>query len=174
MSVNKTLLSKSLPKWTKRVVTDMGGRDPLGLSRVSFNITDYLLEGIITTTDRARYYSFFCWALWHIENEEKPRKYQDFVDSMRRRETMVALSTLTHNKDSSAVGSIATRPQLEKGIDQNEINSDFRVLPSNPLGGYGQYYSGCLYQLGLTCRGQDGIDRITSGIVKNGGTFCSF
>lgn len=47
-----------LPRWTKRVVTETGGRDPLGLSRVANSITDFLLTGIITTTDRARYYSF--------------------------------------------------------------------------------------------------------------------
>ena len=44
-----------LPRRTKRVRTDGGGRDPLGLSRVTENITDHLLQGIITTTDRARY-----------------------------------------------------------------------------------------------------------------------
>jgi hypothetical protein len=35
-------------------------------------ITDYLLRGIITTTSRARYYSFYPWALWHIEKTECP------------------------------------------------------------------------------------------------------
>lgn len=52
-----------IPKWTKHVVTEGGGRDPLGLSRVSFLVTDYLLNGIITTTSRARYYSFYPWVL---------------------------------------------------------------------------------------------------------------
>src|ERR1700739_3902455 len=56
----------SIPKWTSYVVTELGGRDPLGLSRLSFMITDYLVSGIITTTSRARYYSFYPWALWHI------------------------------------------------------------------------------------------------------------
>jgi Nitroreductase family len=43
-----------LPRWTKRVRTDGGGRDPLGLSRVTEAITYHLLQGIITTTDQAR------------------------------------------------------------------------------------------------------------------------
>ncbi|HEX8636204.1 MAG TPA: hypothetical protein VF703_18935 [Pyrinomonadaceae bacterium] len=42
-----------LPMWTKRVAADTGGRDPLGLARVPFLITDFLLSGIITSTDRA-------------------------------------------------------------------------------------------------------------------------
>jgi hypothetical protein len=32
-----------LPRWTKRVAIEEGGRDPLGLSRVSALITDFLL-----------------------------------------------------------------------------------------------------------------------------------
>ena len=43
-----------IPKWTKHVAAELGGRDPLGLSRVSFVITDYLLTGIVTVTSRAR------------------------------------------------------------------------------------------------------------------------
>ena len=77
-----------IPKWTKRVVTETTGRDPLGLSRVSFIITDYILTGIITTTDRARYYSFYCWALWHTTQEDELKKYQDFVTGFRRREAV--------------------------------------------------------------------------------------
>jgi hypothetical protein len=68
-----------IPKWTKRVFTELSGRDPLGLSRVSFLITDYLLKGIITTTSQARYYSFYPWALWHIEQWEQPTRYTDFI-----------------------------------------------------------------------------------------------
>ena len=60
-----------LPRWTKRVSIEDGGRDPLGLSRVSAMITDYLLHGIITQTYRARYYSFYCWIIWHIDETER-------------------------------------------------------------------------------------------------------
>ena len=52
-----------LPRWTKRAVIQGSGRDPLGLSRVSDAFTDLLLPAIITTTNRARYYSFYPWAL---------------------------------------------------------------------------------------------------------------
>lgn len=73
-----------LPRWTKRVRTDGGGRDTLGLSRVTESITDHLLQGIITTTDRARYYSFYCWSLWHIQQTGPPRKFADFIREFRR------------------------------------------------------------------------------------------
>lgn len=145
------------------MVTETTGRDPLGLSRVSFIVTDYLLTGIITQTDRARYYSFYCWALWHISNVDNPKRYQDFVDGFRRREAVIALATISNNPETPPVGVTAASAQLERGTADGNVNCDFRVLPSNPLGGYGQYYGGSLYQLGLTYRSEDGIDRVTEG-----------
>src|SRR5450631_2917106 len=88
-----------LPRWTKRVRTDGGGRDPLGLSRVTEAITDHLLQGIITTTDRARYYSFYCWSLWHVQQAVVPRKFGDYVRALRRREAFMALSTMQADKE---------------------------------------------------------------------------
>src|SRR5918993_3155838 len=104
-----------LPRWTKRVATE-GGRDPLGLSRVAFMITDYLLSGIVTTTDRARYYSFYIWALWHIANEEQPDNFQEFVNAFRRREAAMALATLAADESASPVGVDATRNYFASGI----------------------------------------------------------
>lgn len=161
--VHTDMINEIIPKWTKRVFTDMGGRDPLGLSRVADAITDYLLPGIITTTDRARYYSFYCWTLWHIDKEDTPKKYQDFVDGFRRREAVAALATVVNNPETSPVGVRVVKAELEKCKEDDKINCNFKVLPSNQLGGYGQYYSGSLYQLGLTHRPEDGIDRVTEG-----------
>lgn len=60
---------KYWPQWTCRVAMDGSGRDPLGLSRVSDALTrNFLLPNIITTTDRARYYSFYTWAIADIED----------------------------------------------------------------------------------------------------------
>jgi hypothetical protein len=90
-----------LPRWTKRVSIEEGGRDPLGLSRVSGMITDFLLQGIITQTYRARYYSFYCWTIWHIETEERPATYQEFAAAFQRRDTLFTLASLEANSDSS-------------------------------------------------------------------------
>ena len=153
-----------LPRWTKYVITELGGRDPLGLSRVSFAITDYLLRGIITTTSRARYYSFYPWALWHLEESEEPKRYAEFTTAFRRREAFIALATLQHDPDSpSVVGADAVRPRLAKYSESKEVDTNFAVLPSNGMGGYGQYYGGSLYALGLTHRTEDGIDRAAPG-----------
>lgn len=152
--------------WTKRVAANIGGRDPLGLSRVAFLITDFLLSGIITTTDRARYYSFYCWALWHIEHEEKPKTEKDFITAFRRREAAMALATIAHNPEASPVGVLAVAPQFEKGKEEGTFNCDFKVLPSNQLGGYGQYYAGSLYHLKLYHRPENSFDRVTEGVAE--------
>ena len=139
-----------LPRWTKRFVIEGGGRDPLGLSRVAFTLTDYLLTGIITTTDRARYYSFYSWALWHIAQEENSDKYDDFVSALRRREAAMAMATLAAEPLSSPVGVRVVNKQLARGKQTGEYDCDFKVLPSNPLGGYGQYYGSSIYHLKLS------------------------
>lgn len=157
-------LDQILPKWTKRVVTETGGRDPLGLSRVSQQITDFLLTGIITTTDRARYYSFYCWALWHIEKENPLLEYEDFISEFRRREAFLAIATIANNSDSSPVGVEATQIQFEKGKFSGFLDCDFKVLPSNRLGGFKQYYAGSMHNLGLTSQPEENlIYRVTPG-----------
>jgi hypothetical protein len=155
-------ISDYLPRWTKKVVTEGGGRDPLGLSRVAFMLTDSLLTGIITTTDRARYYSFYTWVLWHIEQEENSTQYGQFVQAFRRREAVMALATLASGPELSPVGVEVVRGQLDRGRQSGEYRCDFKVLPSNNMGGYGQYYGGSLYQLKLTHRDENAIDRVTA------------
>ena len=137
-----------------------GGRDPLGLSRVAFFLTDYLLTGIITTTDRARYYSFYSWTLWHIEQEEKSEKYEDFVNSFRRREAAMAMATMAAEPLLSPVGVKVVRDHLERGKQTNQYDCNFKVLPSNPMGGYGQYYGSSIYHLKLSYNNENYIGKI--------------
>lgn len=107
-------------------------------------ITDYLLSGIVTTTDRARYYSFYTWVLWHIAKEEQPDDFQDFVNAFRRREAAMALATLAADDSASLVDVDATRKYFATGLGTGSFDCNFQVLPSNRLGGYGQYYAGSL------------------------------
>ena len=83
---------KFLPQWTRRVTMEGSGRDPLGLSRVSDALTNFLLPNIITTTDRARYYSFYTWAIGDIEALRKSKSGRvSFEDEFQRREAAFAL-----------------------------------------------------------------------------------
>lgn len=143
--------------------TETGGRDPLGLSRVSALITDHLLTGIITQTNRARYYSFFCWALWNIEKTTRMERYADFVTAFQQREAAIALATIANNPESAIAGVDVVRPLVEAAASSEEVDCQIKVLPSNELGAFGQYYGGSLYNLRLTRRDDEGVDRVADG-----------
>jgi hypothetical protein len=150
-----------LPAWTKHVVADLGGRDPLGLSRVSQAIADWLMPGIVTQTDRARYYAIYCWILWHIRDAEQPRTDAELASAFQRREAAIAAATLLEEEKASPVGVRAVRKRLDQAREQGRYAATFRVMPSSRLGGYDQYYSGSMYLLGLTHR-PSSFDEVTS------------
>lgn len=80
-----------LPRWTKRAVLEGSGRDPLGLSRVSDNFTELLLPSIITTTNRARYCSFYPWALrGSHESLGDEEGTTNLIDEFGKREAAIA------------------------------------------------------------------------------------
>ncbi len=142
---------KFWPQWTRRVAMEGSGRDPLGLSRVSDALTDFLLPGIITTTDRARYYAFYPWAIADIEALRNSRNGRvSFEEEFQRREAAFALaSRLGQKVDLPVVGVRQVDTILASANDDETVETDFRVLPSNSTGGFGQYYAGCLHGLGL-------------------------
>jgi hypothetical protein len=48
------------PQWTSRFTDDrVAGEDHLGIEGAAQGYQQYLISGIITTTDHARYYSFY-------------------------------------------------------------------------------------------------------------------
>src|ERR1700722_461883 len=111
---------------------------PLGLSRVTENITDHLLQGIITTTDRARYYSFYCWSLWHAQQAGSPRKFADYIRAFRRREAFMALSTMLADNEAAPVGVRMVGPKLAAANRTGTADCDFKVLPSSEIWGAGR------------------------------------
>lgn len=142
---------KYWPQWTRRVAMEGSGRDPLGLSRVSDALTNFLLPNIITTTDRARYYSFYTWAIADIESMRKGKGGRiSFEEEFQRREAAFALASRLGQKiDLPIVGIRQVDAILGSSDEDDNLNTDFRVLPSNSTGGYGQYYEGCLHGLNL-------------------------
>src|SRR5947209_2724581 len=159
-----SIARRLIPQWTKKVAFEAGGRDPLGLSRVSDLIKSQLLPGIVSNNNRARYYSYFCWAFWHIEQEETAQRYKDFEAKYRKREAVLALATLSNNpRASMLIGVDEAKLTLIRGKERKEVDCDFRVLPSNPLGAFGQYFRGSLYELGLYTRTEDGIYHAAPG-----------
>lgn len=142
---------KYWPQWTRRVAMDGSGRDPLGLSRVSDALTNFLLPNIITTTDRARYYSFYAWAIADIEDLRNAKAGRiSFAEEFQRREAAFALASRLGQKiELPIVGIRQVETILASADEGDNVKTDFRVLPSNSTGGYGQYYGGCLHALDL-------------------------
>jgi hypothetical protein len=158
--------SDLIPLWTKPAKRDDSGRDPLGLERVHDRLTERLIPGITTTTNRARYYSFYLWAIKDTNEVDRPHSYRAFQEGMRRREAAFLMACLAHHDGQASaalVGSIVGRKRWEQLQSKGEIALDFRPLPSNPLGGYGQYYGGSLWKLLLTGGVEDtgGGDELT-------------
>lgn len=60
------------PQWIERIYNNSDGEDFLGIRIISENILSYLLPGIITITQRARYYAFYCWLIVDYEKEHPP------------------------------------------------------------------------------------------------------
>ena len=150
---------KFLPQWTKKVAMEGSGRDPLGLSRVSDALTNFLLPNIITTTDRARYYSFYTWVIADIEKQRGDKKENriSFVEEFQQREAAFALaSRLGKLTDLPVVGVRQVDVALSSPDKDGRLDTKFRVLPSNTTGGYGQYYAGCLFALDLVRSDKDG------------------
>ncbi|MDP3719490.1 MAG: hypothetical protein Q8T13_17145 [Acidobacteriota bacterium] len=126
-----------------------------------------MLPAITTQTDRARYYSLYCWILRHIHEQDQPRSGDAFVKAFQRRDAAVAIATLLGADGTHPVGVRAVEVRVARAKASGQISTDFAVLPSNRLGAFGQYYSGCLYELGLTQRLEDGLDRLTPGMAED-------
>ncbi len=157
-------ITQHLPRWTKRAVLEGSGRDPLGLSRVSDNFTDLLLPSIITTTNRARYYSFYPWAMREsLDSLGDDDGTTEFVEEFRKREAAFAIaSKLGKETDFSIVGIDQVNRYLDEVSDDDAVNTVFRVLPANHMGGFGQYYGGCLQSLGLGAWDGDGFWQVST------------
>jgi hypothetical protein len=155
---------KYWPQWTRRVVTEETGRDPLGLSSVSDALTEFLLPGIITTTDRARYYSFYTWAIADVGAARKNADGFSFEAEFQRREAAFALaSRIGARTDLSLVGLRRVREKLAEAEEDQTADTAFRVLPSNALGGLGNYYGGCLRSMGLASFDENGEWTVPEG-----------
>lgn len=141
------------PMWTAAIQETDRTLDPLAMSRMSGRITGRLLSGIITLTRRARYYSFYVWAIYDV-NKKKINTYRQFRKAFYDRERAYMLACLLHQANSSGtrdhsaiLGSIRGKRELSKS--QKSIKMKFQFL-ANKLGGFGYYYNSSISNLGLT------------------------
>ena len=144
------------PEWTTRMDDDdVAGEDHLGVEGAAQGYQQYLVPGIITTTDHARYYSFYCWVLHRfIFDPHSSRRLDDFGGTYyKRHEVAFILGCYSHHKASGGFGGLVgagnnsakARAMWENG---DPASLDFTYF-KNRLGGFGQYYRPAMQAMGL-------------------------
>jgi hypothetical protein len=143
----------------------IGGLDHLAVQAPCINIYARLLPGITNVTDRARYYSFYPWIVWALE--QAGHRYNDaFIDQYRKADCLFTLIAERHahvtgrDRDDHAaatVGSLNLAKQIAEIRGGKSVRlSDFAHRDEgrhkyfkNKLGGLGQYYLGVFSELSI-------------------------
>ncbi len=140
------------PQWTTRFTKKkVIGEDHLGVEGAAQGYQQYLIPGVITTTEHARYYSFYCWVLYrYIQDPHSSRLLADFRGPyFKRHEVAFILGCYSHHQDTSGirglVGSNKANQMWESG-DPISLDIDYY---KNKLGGFGQYYRTAMQAMGL-------------------------
>ncbi|HCH4058706.1 TPA: hypothetical protein ACF311_000479 [Vibrio parahaemolyticus] len=146
--------------------TQIGGLDHLGVQAPCINIYSRLLPGITNVTDRARYYSFYPWLIWALEQNGYSRYDDEFINAFRKADGLFTLIAHRHanvcgdHQDvhaMSTVGSVNLSKVISAIADGHQvILSDYSNKDSgkqqyfkNKLGGLGQYYLGVLSEFSI-------------------------
>jgi hypothetical protein len=146
MTYNTFPPTSSFPQWTAKIAKgkDVVGEDMLGLEGAAQGYQQNLIPGIISTTNRARYYSFYAWAL-HRFIESGSRLMKDFRGPFfRRHEVALILGSYSHHLEGqiqrNLVGAGNNANKVRTWWDENDpISLDVDYF-KNKLGGFGQYY----------------------------------
>jgi hypothetical protein len=145
-----TYSQPTLPQWSEPLAKQLTGEDHLGIESAATSYQQHLLPGIITVTDRARYYSFYAWVLLRFiqDNKYKLKHLDDFKGKFFKRHEMAFLmgAHTHHNSGRLLIGGQKSGKILrESGED---ISLDAKYF-ENVLGGFGQYYRAQMVQFGL-------------------------
>jgi hypothetical protein len=161
----------------------IGGLDHLGTQAPCVLIYGQLLPGITNVTDRARYYSFYPWLIWSIDQRYPDDKDEaEFVERFRRADCLFTLIAEHHaqctDRDNERHGTGMVGRQKLVGAVQRLGDDESLKLPSftakdspqryflNRMGGLGQYYAGTLSDLSILEGTKKPWYRYTSEIGK--------
>ncbi|GEM_PF-1356691 len=144
------------PQWTSELTdTFVTGEDHLGIEGAAQGYQQWLIPGIITTTDRARYYSFYAWTLYRFINlPGSSRLLKDFRGPFYKgHEAALIFGAYSHHKGheiinglvGSGINNFKARKWWEAG---SPVSLDVNYF-DNLLGGLGQYYLTAMQALGI-------------------------
>jgi len=161
------------PTWNKPIKEYDIARDPLGMNRVGERMIGELVQGFAVTTPRARYYSFYVWAIDQIRKKKLAKNFIEFKNVFYDLERLYMLACVAHEEKEQGnhkniSGSGTGREIWEK--HSNKIPLNFTYF-GNRLGGYGQNYRGSIFNIGLIEQGvEDEFERpseIGYSVIKN-------
>ena len=141
------MFQQTLPQWTTELTNNLvPGEDHLGIEGAAQGYQQILIPGIITTTLRARYYSFYAWILYRFINaSDSSRLLKDFRGSYyQRHEMALILGVFSHHKDrevvSGLVGSGTNNSKVRHWWESGDpVSLDIQYLKEK-LGGFRQNY----------------------------------
>jgi hypothetical protein len=143
------------------------GLDHLGAQAPCIYLYGQLLPGITNVTDRARYYSFYPWFFWAVDQRYKSKTWDVVVEYFRRGDCLFTLVAERHARqtdrnDSRHGIAMVGREKLVPALSILESGTPLRLSDfstrddssstryfKNKLGGLGQYYMGVLQDLGI-------------------------
>lgn len=141
--------------------TETGGLDHLGVRGPCIHIYGNLLPGINNVTDRLRYYSFYTWLIWSLDEREQRANDEKTRQLIRRADCLFTLIGNHHAQRqgddysqhaAALVGNLTLGPALA-GIEQGgslklSTHAIDEPVPDryfkNRFGGLGQYYLGSM------------------------------
>lgn len=146
----------SLPQWTTEITDNIvPGEDMLGVEGAAQSYQQWLIPGIITQTNRARYYSFYAWVLHRfINSDQGNRIMRNFRGKFfKRHEVALILAAYRHHLDGESIrnlvgagtNNIKVRSWWETG---DPVSLDVNYF-KNSLGGFGQYYVTAMQVIGI-------------------------
>ncbi|WP_317930147.1 hypothetical protein [Halioxenophilus sp. WMMB6] len=144
----------------------IGGLDHLAVQAPCINIYGRLLPGITNVTDRARYYSFYPWLIWALEQAGYTSHDDRFIDAFRKADGLFTLIAHRHadtaggeheHHAGATVGSANLAEHISKIKAGGTVTlADYAHRSGSPqpyfknkLGGLGQYYLGVLAELSI-------------------------
>lgn len=150
------MTNPSIPQWTTEITDNIvPGEDMLGVEGAAQGYQQWLIPGIITTTDHARYYSFYAWVLHRFINSSTGnRLIRNFRGKFfKRHEVALILGSYSHHLKGELV-----RGLIGAGNNYNKVRSWWDTSDpvsldvsyfQNTLGGLGQYYLTAMQAMGI-------------------------
>lgn len=167
-AVGEVLVSAQVAKQETDIETawvqppkQIGGLDHLAVQAPCINIYGHLLPGITNVTDRARYFSFYPWLIWALDQRDFTKFNDEYIERFRRADCLYSLIAERHaisaggdytDHAGAMVGSNTLQPVARDLVSGASIRlSDYSLREGaqaryfkNKLGGLGQYYLGSL------------------------------